>query len=68
MDFSSPGSQHCYLELLGNTSMKLLPEAHVGFQQMQSLGLFDKRVSLQPVTSQMKLQEQDCLPVTTTLC
>lgn len=35
--------------------------------QEQSLGMCDNEVSLPPVTSQMKLQEQDPLPVTTTL-
>jgi len=67
MGFSSPVSQCCELELLGNTSKKLLPEARVSLSK-SSLALCDSEVSLQPVTSQMKLQEQDPLPVTTTLC
>lgn len=33
MSFSRSGSQHCELELLGNTSKKLLPEAHVGLSK-----------------------------------
>lgn len=33
MSFSRPGSQLCELELLGNTSKKLLPEAHVGLSK-----------------------------------
>lgn len=33
MGFSSPSSQHCELELLRNTSKKLLPEAHVGLSK-----------------------------------
>lgn len=33
MGFSSPSSQHSELELLGNTSKKLLPEAHVGLSK-----------------------------------